>query len=143
VDAFDADVLIYATVAEHELGRRVRALFPNDPVETTGGVVGIGSVLLLPELLTKPLREHAVDELAELGALLSRLDLRPTDVATAELATALGSSYGLRAADAVHLATAVGAGADRFLTNKRTDFPKTIAEIDIVYPDELLEPSAG
>ena len=70
LDAFDADVLIYAAVAEHELGRRVRALFPTEPIEDTGVVAGIGSVLLLPELLTKPLREHAVDELAELGALL-------------------------------------------------------------------------
>jgi predicted nucleic acid-binding protein len=141
VDSFDADVLIYAAVHEHELGRRIRALFPTEPIADTGVVAGIGSVLLLPELLTKPLREQAVDELAELGALLSRLDLRPTDVATVELATALGASYGLRAADAVHLATAVGAGADRFLTNNRTDFPKTIVEIDITYPDELPDPA--
>jgi predicted nucleic acid-binding protein len=143
MDAFDADVLIYATVAGHALGRRVRALFPTDPVETTGAVAGIGSVLLLPELLAKPLREQAADDLAELGALLARLDLRPTDVATAELATALGASYGLRAADAVHLATAVSAGADRFITNNRSDFPKTIVEIDIAYPDELPEPGAN
>ena len=140
MDAFDADVLIYATVAGHDLGRRVRALFPTDPVETTGAVAGIGSVLLLPELLTKPLREEAADELAELGALLARLDLRPTDVATAELATALGASYGLRAADAVHLATAV-ARRRPFPHQQRTDFPKTIVEIDITYPDELPDPS--
>jgi predicted nucleic acid-binding protein len=142
VDAFDADVLIYAAVHEHLLGRRIRALFPIEPVADTGILAGIGSVLLLPELLTKPLREQADDELAELGVLLSRLDLRPTDVATAELATALGASYGLRAADAVHLATAVGAGADRFLTNNRADFPKTIIEIDITYPDELADPAS-
>jgi len=137
MDAFDADALIYAAVPDHELGRRVRALFPVEPVRGSGVVAGMGSVLLLPELLSKPLREQRSDELAELGALLSRLDLRPTDEATAELATALGASYRLRAADAVHLATAVGAGADRFLTNNRTDFPKSIAEIDITYPQEL------
>ena len=33
--------------------------------------------------------------------------------------------------------SAVIAGADRFLTNNRKDFPKTIAEVEIVYPDEL------
>ena len=137
MDAFDADALIYAAVPDHELGRRVRALFPVEPVRGSGVVAGMGSVLLLPELLSKPMREQRSDELAELGALLSRLDLRPTDEATAELATALGASYRLRAADAVHLATAVGAGADRFLTNNRTDFPKSIAEIDITYPQEL------
>lgn len=139
MDSFDADVLIYAAVAGHELGRRVRALFPVEPVERSR--VGIGSVLLVPELLTKPLRENAADEFNELSALLGRLDLLATDEATAELATALGAAYGLRAADAVHLATAVGAGADRFLTNNRSGFPKAITEIDVIYPDELAEPA--
>ncbi|MCA1840620.1 MAG: type II toxin-antitoxin system VapC family toxin [Actinomycetota bacterium] len=141
MDAFDADVLIYAAVTNHVLGRRVRALFPADPVEATGAVAGIGSVLLIPELLTKPLRENASDELEELGALLSRLDLRLTDKATAELATSLGAGYRLHASDAIHLATAVGAGADRFFTNNQSDFPKTITEIDIVYPIELPDPT--
>ncbi len=140
MDAFDADVLIYAAVADHPLGRRVRALFPAGPVEGTEVVAGVGSVLLLPELLTKPLREGSRSELDELGALLVRLDLRPVDTATSELAAALGASYGLRAADAVHLATAVGAGADRFLTNNKGDFPKLIAEIAVTYPEDLPEP---
>ena len=139
MDSFDADVLIYAAVADHELGRRVRALFSVQPTE--GPRTGVGSVLLVPELLTKPLRENADDEFNELSALLGRLDLLPTDEATAELATALGAIYGLRTADAVHLATAVGAGADRFITNNRSDFPKSIAEIDVIYPDELAEPA--
>lgn len=140
MDAFDADVLIYAAVADHVLGRRVRALFPVDPVEANGTVAGIGSVLLIPELLTKSLRDNAHDEIEELGALLGRLDLRPADEATAELATALGAAYRLRAADAVHLATAVGGGADRFLTNNTSDFPKSISEIDVVYPHDLPDP---
>ncbi len=137
MDAFDADVLIYAAVADHELGRRVRALFPPDPVDVTVALAGVGSVLLLPELLAKPLREGATDELDELAALLARLELRPIDRATADLATALAAAYGLRAADAVHLAAAVGAGADRFITNNSKDFPKTIVEIDVTYPLEL------
>jgi predicted nucleic acid-binding protein len=141
VDAFDADVLIYAAAADHELGRRVRALFPAEPLGGTGVVAGIGSLLLLPELLTKPLRTKSTDELDELSALLSRLDLRPVDQATAQLATALGAAHGLRAADAIHLATAVGAGADRFLTNNRADFAKSITEIDITYPEELPDPA--
>jgi predicted nucleic acid-binding protein len=115
----------------------VRALFPTEPVEGTGLVAGVGSVLLLPELLTKPLREGAVHELNELGALLARLDLRPVDDVTADLATALGAAYRLRAADAVHLATAVNAGADRFITNNAADFSKSITEIDITYPGDL------
>ena len=142
MDAFDADVLIYAAVADHELGRRVRALFPIEPLVDRQERAGCGSVLLLPELLAKPLRDGSTVEVAELSALLGRLDLFPTDLATAELATALSAAYGLRAADAIHLATAVGAGADRFVTNNRRDFPTSIAEIDITYPADLPDPGA-
>jgi len=137
VDAFDADVLLYAVIDGHPLGRRVRALFPVEPTTATAAIAGIGSVLLLPELLSKPLRDSASDEVRELIALLSRLDLRPVDLATAELATTFGAAHHLRAADAVHLATAVAAGADRFITNNRSDFSKEIREVDVVYPDDL------
>jgi len=41
----------------------------------------------------------------------------------------------------VHLATAVAAGADRFLTNNRRAFPDQIAELAITYPDSLPEPA--
>jgi predicted nucleic acid-binding protein len=139
VDAFDADVLIYAAVEDHALGRRVRALFPE---RQTDAIVGVGSVLLIPELLTKPIRTGSTDELAALATLLSRLDLRPADEVVAELAVALGARYGLQAADAVHLATAVGVGADRFITNNRRDFAESITEINIVYPDQLDDPNA-
>ncbi|WP_435748348.1 type II toxin-antitoxin system VapC family toxin [Microbacterium sp. PMB16] len=134
--AFDADVLIYAAAKEHPLGSRVAALLSGLASEPTSDA--IGSVLLLTEVLAKPMRETADSpEVAVLMSVLSRLDLRPLDAATARLSLALSVAYGLRAADAAHLATAVAAGADRFLTNNRRDFPKTIAEIDIVYPDEL------
>lgn len=139
MDAFDADVLIYAAVPGHHAGRRVRALFPADATATSGAVAGIGSVLLIPEVLTKPIRDGAEIETEALVALLSRIDLRPVDEALAELATALGATHGLCAADAVHLATAVAAGADRFITNNSSDFTKAITEIDVTYPDELPE----
>jgi predicted nucleic acid-binding protein len=98
-------------------------------------------VLLLPELLSKPLRENDVAALAALGELLGRLHLLPADEATAALATSLSASYGLRAADAVHLASAVAAGAARFVTNNAEDFPTSIVEIEITYPAELPEPT--
>ena len=138
MDAFDSDVLIYAG-GGHPLGHRVRALFLGDASGEAGGTAGVGSVLLLPEVLSKPLRDGSEDEIERLTALLGRIDLRPTDNATAVLATSLSASYGLRAADAVHLATAIGAGADRFITNNRSDFPKTIAEIDVTYPEDLAD----
>jgi predicted nucleic acid-binding protein len=105
-----------------------------------GTTTGIGSVLLLLEVLAKPMRDGATNEVGALVGLLSRLELRPVDPATAEVAASLAASHRLRAADAVHLATAVIAGADRFITTNRRDFPATISEIDITFPDALGDP---
>ena len=116
MDAFDSDALIYAAVPRHPLGRRVAHLIPT----------GVGSLLLLIEVLSKPMRDGATDEVRRLAVLLAALDLRPLDRATAELAVVLSTAYRLRAADATHLATAVMAGAERFVTNNRRDFPVTI-----------------
>jgi predicted nucleic acid-binding protein len=134
MDAFDADVLIYAANPRDVVGAVVRA---NLPPLRDGKPTGIGSVLLLAEVLTKPTRSGETDELLALAVVLSRLDLKPVDRVTAELSVTIGAAYGLRAADAIHLATAVNAGADRFITNNKKDFPKSIAEIDITYPEDL------
>lgn len=133
MDAFDADVLIYAAQPGHALGRRVFGLFRNASQQ----FAGVGSVLLLPELLSKPIRDGDTDGVRMLAGLLARLDLRPVDRATAELATALASAYKLRAADATHLASAVVIGADRFITNNQRDFPRTIEEVQVTYPADL------
>lgn len=129
----DADVLIYAAIPDHPLGSRVRALL-DDPEQ-----VCAGSVLLLPEVLGKPLRDGRTEEIRALTELLRLIQLHPLDLATAEVATALSGRYGLRAADAAHLATAVIAGADQFVTNNRRDFPTSITEVDVLYPDDLPE----
>jgi predicted nucleic acid-binding protein len=137
MDAFDADVLIYAAVPGHPLGRRVAALVQRPGSQKTG----IGSVLLVPEVLAKPLRDGGAGEVRALAELLARLDLQPVDLATAELTTSLSARYKLKAADAVHLATAVSIGADRFITNNQRDFAQSISEIDITYPADLTDPS--
>ena len=130
--AFDADVIIYAAATDHPLGARVRPL-----IERTD-VAAIGSVLLLPEVLAKPMRTDASSaEVAALIGILSRLELLPLDAAAARLAVALAARHRLRAADAAHLATAVAAGAEQFVTNNRKDFPRSITEINVVYLSDL------
>jgi predicted nucleic acid-binding protein len=137
-DAFDADVLIYAAVPGHPLGHRVAALISSVSARIPAGY---GSVLLLPEVLGKPLRDGAAGEIRILAALLARLDLRPVDLAAAELAASLSARYKLKATDATHLATAVAVRADRFITSNRRDFPQTITEVDITYPAGLTDPA--
>jgi predicted nucleic acid-binding protein len=138
MDAFDADVLIYSAIAGHSFGRRIAALLRAG--ENAGEPAGVGSLLLLPEVLSKPIREGSEDEVAILRSLLARLDLRPVDRSTAQLATALGAAYRLRAADAVHLATAVQVGADRFITANTRDFGRDITEVAITHPADLPDP---
>ena len=130
--AFDADVLIYAAVRDHPLGTEVRKLVANPSLQGQR----VGSVLLLPELLSKPLRQGDDAQVTLLRAYLQRLTLLPADRAVGVLAAQLGAAYGLRAADAVHLATAVHAGAEHFVTNNRKDFSKVL-ELRVVYPEEL------
>ena len=80
------------------------------------------------ELLLKPTRLGLRDEQASLELLLA---LYPTSHGCTQLAVRLGAHYRLKTVDAVHLATAVLAGADRFVTNNRRAFTKDIAEIDV------------
>ncbi|MBW9095418.1 PIN domain-containing protein [Microbacterium jejuense] len=134
--AFDADVLIYAAVRDHPLGARVRGVLDDARTDS------VGSVLLLPEVLAKPLRDGPGSaEVEALLSVLARMDLRPFDEPTARLSVILAAEHNLRAADAAHLATAIASEADRFVTNNRKDFPRSIPEIEIVYPDDL--PAVG
>jgi predicted nucleic acid-binding protein len=132
--AFDADVLIYAAEIGHPLGEKVLAMLENPNLEG----LRIGSALLLPELLSKPIRLKLDLERDALLNILSSLDLIPLDAATAMLAAQLGAAYKLKAPDAIHLAIAVQAGADAFVTNNVRDFkPESILELRVIFPDDL------
>ena len=140
MDAFDSDVLIYAAAPGHPLGERVAALFPAHPLGSHGPMVGVGSVLLLPEVLSKPLRDGDAEAVRSLSELLVMIDLRPVDQLTAVKAALLGARYKLRLADAMHLATAISMRADRFITNNSKDFGPFIKEIDVTFPADLPGP---
>ena len=142
MDAFDTDVLIYAAAQREPEGIAVRQLFERAPGDEAGLPIGVGSTLLVPEIFIKPIRQQDDTEIRNLRRVIAQLVLYPCDAATAELAMALGVRYGLKTVDAVHLATAVNAGADRFITNNRKDFSKDIEEIDITYPEDLAATSA-
>lgn len=125
-EAFDSDVLI-SLVEENTLAPSIRRA-----VNEADGL--LGSVVLFPELLSKPMRMGAEGEYADLAKVLALFDLKEVDLDVALAATTLGAKYGLRAADAIHLATAVVWGAERFHTNNRKDFGPHITEVDVVWP---------
>lgn len=125
-DAFDADVLIHA-VGDSPFQRRSLAVIAR--AENP-----IGSVLLLPEVLIKPVRANGVGEAERLAGMLAIFDLKPVDEEVADAAVALGAKYRLKTADAIHLATAVVWGAERFYTNNTKDFGPHMTEVDVVVP---------
>lgn len=125
-EAFDANALIYVANGDP------RALAIRSALEEADSL--IGSVVLLPEVLSKPMARGDEREYEQLLAILSRFDLKPVDDEIADAAVALGAKYRLRAADAIHLATAVVWGAERFHTNNRKDFGPYIEEIEVVWP---------
>lgn len=133
--AFDADVLIYAAIPQHPLGAKVLSLFPADEVRDQQA--GVGSTLLVPELMIKPIREDRLAELNQLAWLLSRIELLDVDRDIADLAVAVGAKLTLKAPDALHLATAMYAGADHFLTNNSRDFDAAFDGIEIIFPTDL------
>lgn len=113
--ALDADVAIYAVIASPWTAS-VRARL--------NGATLIGSVLLPVEVLPKPMRTGKRTEQEALQALLRRVRLVELSLPLAALATQLAAEYGLRAADSVHLATAVHEEADVFYTNNTKDFAR-------------------
>ena len=148
MDAFDADVLIYAAVPDHPLGRRVAALLTVESEAQSDveglGLAGVGSLTLVPEVLSKPIHANRIEDLAVLTYYLTRLDLLPVNPVTADAAAVIAARYRLKAIDAIHLATAILVGADRFITNNRRDFSASdIREITITYPEDLPEPGTA
>src|SRR5579863_1565694 len=97
MDAFDADVLIYAAIPDHPLGRRVAALFSSTAAPLAAAKIGVGSALLVPELLSKPLREEDAVTVTTLSRFLGQLNLWPADGSIAAHAAVLGAKYKLHA----------------------------------------------
>jgi predicted nucleic acid-binding protein len=127
--SFDADVLIYAAEPEHALGEETRTIIDRHPDAV------FGSVLLLPETLAKSVRGERWAEIDALAPLLGSLTLVELTEEVADLSVVVAARYRLRAADAVHLASAIWVGAEHFITNNRRDFAGLdVSELDVVFP---------
>jgi predicted nucleic acid-binding protein len=126
VDAFDADVLIYA--AKNQARGTGVARLIDDSVGQR-----IGSVTLLSEVFGLSAERVSPAERQRLIEILAAIDLKHLDYETAQLAATLRGKYRLKLPDALHLATAVLWGAERFHTNNRKDFGQRIDEIEVVF----------
>lgn len=127
MDAFDADIVIYASKGDPRGAPLARAIRSRPD-----GIVAIGSVVLLTETLVPDPADP------RLVAVLARIGLVPIGHEIATLAADLRGTYRLKTPDALHLATAIAADADRFVTGNHRDFTSRIREIDIVHPEDRI-----
>jgi len=114
----DANPIIYSIEGVPEF--RAAALGWIERAEGSGGAV-ITSRLSRLECRVRPLRERDADLLARFDGFFARegLELAEVTAEVIETATALRAAHGFRPPDAIHLATAVLARADVFLTGDR------------------------
>lgn len=124
MDAFDADIVIYASKGDR------RGTLLMDALGATDQPVGVGSTLLVTETLVPGVDDANVARVEE---VLLGLVLLPVDLRTARMAAVLRGTYGLKTPDSVHLSTAINAGAQRFVTGNRRDFAK-VREIEVLHP---------
>lgn len=132
---FDTVPFIYFIERHPTFAERVRDVFRR---MVAGSFVGYTSVMTLTELLVKPYREQDTILARRYRLLLTRsrnLTLLPLDVHIADTAARIRARYNLRTPDALHLATAIGAGCDAFLTNDRR--LQRMTEISVLLLDDL------
>ncbi len=103
-----------------------------------GALEGVGSLLALTEVLVHPLRQGNRTLAREYEDILlnsAGFRLIPVDVAVARCAAELRAAHNLRTPDALHVATAVEADCDAFLTNDRS--LKRVHELRVLTLDDL------
>lgn len=126
----DAAPVFYSVETVEPYATRVEGWF------SQSGVEFVASDLTRLECRVKPLRDGAADLLVEFDLFFEAAvgEVVPLSKAVIDLATEIRAEYGFRTPDAIHLAAALTARCDVFLTNDhRLDrFPRI--RIGVVEP---------
>jgi predicted nucleic acid-binding protein len=133
--AFDTAPLIY--LVEQHPPYFDRMLFIMGYIDS-GSIEGTASIIALAEVLVQPLRTGNTVLAKRYEAVLSNshhFHLEPTTLSIARRTADLRARYNLRIPDALHIATALDAGCDAFLTNDLGI--KRVTEMTILVLDEL------
>lgn len=115
--ALDTSLFIYLVERHPTFFPKVEPVFRE---LDAGTVKGIASVLTLLEVLVRPIEVGAIalaNEFRDVVSAAPNLDLVVVDTNISELAAKIRAAHRFRTPDAIHLATAVHANADAFVTN--------------------------
>lgn len=133
--AFDTAPLIY--FIERHPDYFDRMLFIMRYVDQ-GLIAGVGASIVLTEVLVQPIRTDNQELAGRYEAVLTQSDnfrLEPVATHVSRAAADLRARYNLRTPDALHIATAIDAGCDAFLTNDLG--LKRVTELKVLVLDEL------
>ena len=92
----------------------------------TGDPRAVVATAIIIECIAKPIEVRDVDLVARYGAFLALKTtlVSPLDRPIAFAAAQLRARFGLKTVDALHLATAIAAGASDFVTTDRSDYAR-------------------
>lgn len=113
----DANVLMAAWRGKGDAGAKAMAIL-DDPQRA---LVVSDAVRL--EVMPKPLYENQQQESAFYAAIFGAAEQIPWQVSTLEQAHELAQRYGIAAMDAIHVATAIAAQVDEFVSAEKPTKP--------------------
>lgn len=125
----DTSLFIYFVEDHPQFGDASHKVFQ----QLGSGTQGVTSVVTLMEISVKPIREQFIDVAYLYAGFLESIEdlaIIPIHADDAWLAGSLRAINTLRPADALQIATCIGAGADVFVTNDRR--LRQINEIDVL-----------
>lgn len=130
VVALDTSVFIYVLEAHPVYAHPAMALLARI---RDGAWSGVFASVGMIELLTGPKQAGRVDLAVAYErhlAAFPNLEIAPLSERVIWLASDLRAKYGIRTPDAIHLATALAAGADEFITNDKA--LRKVQELSVV-----------
>lgn len=136
--ALDTSIWIYHFEGSATYGRAADAVLE---AVAQGRIGAVASELTLLELLVAPLKKGAQDAADEIELALvhfPHLHLAPVTREVLVQAAAMRARYGLRAPDAIMLATALESGATLAITND--DAWRKVKEVDVLLLSDIKGP---
>jgi hypothetical protein len=115
--AIDANLLIAAWSGRGELFRKALSILEDPEREL------IVSDALWLEVMPKAIYHEQEAESAFYQAVFARAEFCPWSSGIVDRAKSLACAYGLAAVDAIHVATAIEAGADEFVSGEKSGKP--------------------
>jgi predicted nucleic acid-binding protein len=115
--AIDTNLFIYLMEKHPDYFIIAREIFQQ--IEK-GQIYGITSMLILTEVLTKPLKDNNEILYRSYKAVINtfpNLFVKVVDYDICSLAAEIRAKYGFKTPDAIFIATAIEEGADAFITN--------------------------